>query len=82
MKIRGLISSIFISVSISMGATQADNITTRDDLFHYLRIGNGSSNESVRTPECIKPEAREVDPASMGAAQTGNMTTRDDLFDG
>ena len=78
MTIRGLISSIIAAASITMGAVQADNITTRDDLFDYLKIGNDNSVGSAETPECKKLMAGDSNPALMGDVQTGNITTRDE----
>ena len=81
MKTRKLISGIILSASVSMGAAQADNITTRDDLFAYLQIGKVNSIESVETTDCKNLGARDANPASMGVVQASKITTRDDLFD-
>ena len=75
-----LIGGIIVSTLVTMGAAQADNITTRDDLFAYLKIGKANSTESVETQKCKYLESRDAGLLPMGAVQTGNIITRDDLF--
>lgn len=76
-----LVGSIVLSTSVTMGAVQAKNITTRDDLFAYLQIQEVSSIASAKMQKCKYQKNRVSNTASMGDAQIDNITTRDDSFD-
>ena len=63
MKLRNIVSSLFLTALMTLGVAHAGNMTT-DELFDYLQAGDENSIQSIETVEFSKMEFSDTDPAS------------------